>query len=287
LKAVTLYPAQIFGLADQVGTLESGKIANVIVTTAIPRAHHRGALPLHQGPAHLARQQAKSPIRKISQAPQSAISVSIRNRQAPVLRWHVTVGIGLSDFANQRKLFPSIRVLIFERHAFLQARRNSRIVSHRFCCGRARPRPAENRRTVHQSCRWLQALSKARTLTIEGTFQTPDGKAGTYTLDTSLPNRYYSELVVGDTSLIEAYNGKSAWHRTASGELATLVGADGSQLEAAGQYYNSHLVDARRTKLASVSPASPKCGQRRPGNRSPTMSGVKRHIFSTRRRTLS
>src|SRR5258708_34890202 len=32
LKAVTLYPAQIFGLADQLGTLETGKIANVIVT---------------------------------------------------------------------------------------------------------------------------------------------------------------------------------------------------------------------------------------------------------------
>jgi imidazolonepropionase-like amidohydrolase len=36
LKGVTLYPAQIFGLADQVGTLETGKIANVIVTTGDP-----------------------------------------------------------------------------------------------------------------------------------------------------------------------------------------------------------------------------------------------------------
>ncbi len=36
LKAVTLYPAEIFGLADQVGTLESGKIANVIVTNGDP-----------------------------------------------------------------------------------------------------------------------------------------------------------------------------------------------------------------------------------------------------------
>jgi imidazolonepropionase-like amidohydrolase len=36
LKGVTLYPAQIFGLADQVGTLEVGKIANVIVTTGDP-----------------------------------------------------------------------------------------------------------------------------------------------------------------------------------------------------------------------------------------------------------
>src|SRR5690348_17377364 len=85
-----------------------------------------------------------------------------------------------------------------------------------------------------------KALSKARTITIEGTFQTPDGKAGTYTLNTKLPNRYYSEIVAGDTSLIEAYNGKSAWRRSANGDFATLVGAEGSQLEAAGQYYNSH-----------------------------------------------
>jgi imidazolonepropionase-like amidohydrolase len=36
LKAVTLYPAQILGLADQIGTLETGKIANIIVTNGDP-----------------------------------------------------------------------------------------------------------------------------------------------------------------------------------------------------------------------------------------------------------
>jgi imidazolonepropionase-like amidohydrolase len=36
LKAVTLYPAQIFGLADQIGTIETGKVANVIVTNGDP-----------------------------------------------------------------------------------------------------------------------------------------------------------------------------------------------------------------------------------------------------------
>jgi imidazolonepropionase-like amidohydrolase len=36
LKAVTLYPAQIFNLADQLGTLEPGKTANLIVTTGDP-----------------------------------------------------------------------------------------------------------------------------------------------------------------------------------------------------------------------------------------------------------
>jgi imidazolonepropionase-like amidohydrolase len=36
LKAVTVYPAEIFGVADQVGTLETGKIANIIVTNGDP-----------------------------------------------------------------------------------------------------------------------------------------------------------------------------------------------------------------------------------------------------------
>jgi imidazolonepropionase-like amidohydrolase len=36
LKAVTLYPAQMFGLSDQLGTLQVGKIANVIVTNGDP-----------------------------------------------------------------------------------------------------------------------------------------------------------------------------------------------------------------------------------------------------------
>jgi len=36
LKAVTIYPAEIFGVADQVGTLETGKVANFIVTNGDP-----------------------------------------------------------------------------------------------------------------------------------------------------------------------------------------------------------------------------------------------------------
>jgi imidazolonepropionase-like amidohydrolase len=36
LKAVTVNPAQIFGLADRIGTIEQGKIANLIVTNGDP-----------------------------------------------------------------------------------------------------------------------------------------------------------------------------------------------------------------------------------------------------------
>ena len=96
-----------------------------------------------------------------------------------------------------------------------------------------------------------KALSKIRTMTLEGSFtNAADGKSGTYTCDTKLPNRYYSELVVGDKNVIEAYNGKSAWQQTAGGELATLLGQEGLQLEAASSYYNSHFVNLKKNKLA-------------------------------------
>jgi hypothetical protein len=96
-----------------------------------------------------------------------------------------------------------------------------------------------------------KALSKIQTMTLEGTFtNSADGKSGTYTFDTKLPNRYYSELVLGDKNVIEAYNGKSAWHQTAAGELATLLGQEGQQLEAASSYYNARFLNLKKSKLA-------------------------------------
>ncbi len=94
-----------------------------------------------------------------------------------------------------------------------------------------------------------KALSRIQTLRLEGAFSYGDGKSGTYTLDTKLPNRYYSELLVGEKNLIEAYNGKSAWHQNAAGELGTLVGPEGMQLEAAAQFYNSRLVNPKKSKM--------------------------------------
>jgi hypothetical protein len=125
-----------------------------------------------------------------------------------------------------------------------------------------------------------KALGKIQTLSMEGTFSYGDGKTGTYTLDTKLPNRYYSELLVDDKNLIEAYNGKSAWHQTASGELGTLVGAEGTQLEAAAQFYNSRLLNLKKIKMTVTL-----VGPARVGGKDAlqlevaTATGVKRQVF--------
>src|SRR5260370_22494048 len=125
-----------------------------------------------------------------------------------------------------------------------------------------------------------RALGRIQTLTLEGTFTSDDGKSGTYTLDTKLPDRYYSELLVGDRNLIEAYNGKSAWHQNAGGELGTLVGSEGMQLEAAAQYYNSRLLNLKKNKitLALVGHAQVR-GKDAMQLEVTTATGVKRRVF--------
>jgi hypothetical protein len=125
-----------------------------------------------------------------------------------------------------------------------------------------------------------KTLSKVNTLMLEGTFASgANEKAGTYTVITKQQNRYYSEIVDGDRISIEAYNGKSAWHQKA-GELGTLVGPEGAQLEAAGQYYNSRLVNAKKNKLglAFIGHAQVR-GKDALQIEATTSAGVEREIF--------
>jgi len=108
-----------------------------------------------------------------------------------------------------------------------------------------------------------KALSKILTLTIEGTFTSADGaKSGSYTFDIKSPNRYYSELNVESGvsvdaaqpkleahHLIEAYNGKSAWHQDASGAVGSLLGPEALQMEDAALYYNLHFNNLKKNKI--------------------------------------
>ena len=126
-----------------------------------------------------------------------------------------------------------------------------------------------------------KAISKIQTLDIEGRFtSSSNGKAGTFTFDTKLPNRYYSELVADDKSWIEAYNGKSAWRENDAGEIATFLGEESSQLEAAGQYYNVRLLNLKKNKLvlALVGHAQVR-GKDAIEIEVTAASGMKRHVY--------
>ncbi len=97
-----------------------------------------------------------------------------------------------------------------------------------------------------------KVLSKIQTIALEGTFPAQESVPGTFTFYLKAPNRYYSELIVDSKPVIEAYNGKSAWHQDSGGEASTLLGASSAQLEAASQFYNSRLLDLKKAKIAAV-----------------------------------
>lgn len=111
-----------------------------------------------------------------------------------------------------------------------------------------------------------RALSRIQTLSLEGTAvrsaqaagkgdTTPANQtepvSGTYTLDTKLPNRYYSELLMGKRFIV-AYNGKSAWHEEASGAPAAMVSPASTEMQAEAQMANTRLVDLKKSKLAAA-----------------------------------
>src|SRR5580693_2637567 len=120
-------------------------------------------------------------------------------------------------------------------------------------CLRVPARPQDAIKIVDQYVKaagGAKALARIQTLAIEGTFAASGEKSGTFTLDTKSPNRFYSELVLGGKSWIDAYSGKSAWRENGQGEIATLVGQESSEFEAAGQYYNTRLLNLKKNKLA-------------------------------------
>lgn len=127
-----------------------------------------------------------------------------------------------------------------------------------------------------------KTLSRIQTTSIEGTFTTSssDEKSGAYTLKLKQPNRYYCEMVLGDRNLMQAYNGKSAWSRDAIGNMATLLGPEAVQLEAAARYYNSHLLDPKKDKLGiSFVGIEQVRGRQALQLELTTASGLKREIF--------
>ena len=98
-----------------------------------------------------------------------------------------------------------------------------------------------------------KTLAKVRTLLIDGTIQaTGDETPGTFSFRVKLPNRFYTEVRNGGKTEIEAYNGKSAWHQVDSGQIATLLGPQALQMEAAAEYYNTRFLGLAKQKIGTA-----------------------------------
>jgi outer membrane lipoprotein-sorting protein len=95
-----------------------------------------------------------------------------------------------------------------------------------------------------------KAIARLQTLAIDGTIlPTGDEVPGTYTFKVKRPNRLYTELRTNGKTLIESYNGKSAWHQGPDGEISTLLGTSALEMETASEYYNSRLQQLAKLKV--------------------------------------
>jgi hypothetical protein len=98
-----------------------------------------------------------------------------------------------------------------------------------------------------------KAILRIQTLSIDGTFTSgPEAKPGTYTFRAKQPNRCYTEIQSEGKTLIESYNGKSAWHQAATPEIATLLGPQALEMEAAAEYYNARLQALAKRKIGAA-----------------------------------
>src|SRR5258708_29188208 len=98
-----------------------------------------------------------------------------------------------------------------------------------------------------------KAVSRLQTLSIDGSVAViGDAPPATYTFKVKRPNRVYIELRANGDTLIESYNGKSAWHEAADGQIGTLLGRDGVQMEIAAQYYNARLESLAKRKVVAA-----------------------------------
>lgn len=98
-----------------------------------------------------------------------------------------------------------------------------------------------------------KALSRALTISMDGAIAANgDATPGTYTFKVKQPNRYYVEIREQGKTQIESYNGKSAWHQTADGELSTFLGTQALEMEAAAQFYNSRMIGLSKKKIGAA-----------------------------------
>src|SRR5579859_1006192 len=98
-----------------------------------------------------------------------------------------------------------------------------------------------------------KAVARLQTLAIDGSVAViGDAAPGTYTFKVKRPNRFYTELRANGDTLIESYNGKSAWHQTAGGEISTLLGHDAVETEIAAQYYTARLESLAKRKVGAT-----------------------------------
>lgn len=126
-----------------------------------------------------------------------------------------------------------------------------------------------------------KALAQIRTETIAGSLtEKATGRVGSWALITKTPNRFYSEIIVGQDRQMEAYNGMSAWGQNSPDAARTLTGEAAKQVEGSSLYWNNRLADIRKARITAQLLGIEKVrGQDTYHVRVTFVSGVSRDVF--------
>jgi hypothetical protein len=116
---------------------------------------------------------------------------------------------------------------------------------------------AQTQKVIDEYLRALggaKVLSQIRSETLAGSLtEESTGRTGSWALIVKAPNRFYSEVIVGQDRVVAAYNGMGAWGESSSGVPETLTGEAAKDAEADGRYWNNRLTDLKKGRL-SVQP---------------------------------
>ncbi len=98
-----------------------------------------------------------------------------------------------------------------------------------------------------------KALAQIRTETITGSLsEESTGRTGTWSLISTAPDRFYSEIIAGPDRVVEAYNGKSPWGQDSAEGVRTLTGDSAKQTEATARCWNDRLADLKKSRWSAT-----------------------------------
>jgi hypothetical protein len=100
-----------------------------------------------------------------------------------------------------------------------------------------------------------KALQRVRSTLLQGTAQSADGTAGTFTLRLLPPDRMRLDLEAGATKVTECYNGKSAW-RLDGTVLRTLLGVEAKRLRLESLLINEDFHDLKKHRILALAPVA-------------------------------
>jgi hypothetical protein len=101
----------------------------------------------------------------------------------------------------------------------------------------------------------VKALRNIRSAVYEGSVTiSPGGEAGSYTLITASPAKFYSEVLIQSEHASEGCDGVSCWQDEPAGNAYTLFGKPSLKLETFARYLNASFLRDKKQKISLGKP---------------------------------